>query len=230
MKYAKGSFIVVPNKEAIHGLSCGEQALFMWLCSYADEKGLCFPSRSKLGKDICASPRTVDKHMKSLCEKGLIQKTKRFSDKRRTTNLYQILLVSSQARAKNGTRVDTNFAQETEKNVAERTVSKEDNTKNTTNLNEDPLVSQLIEAFKGTNPSYYRFYTQKAQKDAAVRLIQTHGLRYLLSIVSILPKSNQIKYAPTVTTIDQLEMKLASLEAWASRRKAEAKEEAERVF
>lgn len=118
MKYEKGTFTVVPNREALRGLPAGAQALYLWLCSYADEYGECYPSRGKLAKDIGATVKTVDTHLRTLEDTGLITKTERVQDNVKQSNLYQLQLVegrvkitprreknSPRGRVKNDTRV-----------------------------------------------------------------------------------------------------------------------------
>lgn len=98
MKYAKGTFTVVPNRELLRGLPPTTQALYVWLCSYADENGECYPSRSKLAKDIGGGVRTVDTHLKKLEELGLIEKENRVKNNEKQSNLYQLLIVESSAK------------------------------------------------------------------------------------------------------------------------------------
>lgn len=90
MKYEKGSFILVPNKEVLRGKGSAVQLVFFWLCDYADKKGVCFPSRKTLSKDSSLSLPTIDRSIKELCILGLITKTKRFSENEQLSNLYQI--------------------------------------------------------------------------------------------------------------------------------------------
>ncbi len=92
MRYNKGTFIVVPNIELLNGLPTGTQAIYIWICKYADEEGICFPSRRLLATNIGCTLRTVDKHI--LEEKGLLEKTKRRKpgDIQNKSNLYQIII------------------------------------------------------------------------------------------------------------------------------------------
>lgn len=53
MKYEKGTFITVPNIQRLQELPPAAQALFMWLCAYADKDGRCYPSRAALGCRYC---------------------------------------------------------------------------------------------------------------------------------------------------------------------------------
>ena len=92
MKYEKGTFTIIPNKEVLRGKTPVLQTLFTWLCSYADEKGQCFPSRSTLASDIGVDIRTVDKYIEELISLGLIFKEKRKNRLKNLTNVYQIMI------------------------------------------------------------------------------------------------------------------------------------------
>jgi hypothetical protein len=94
MKYKKGTFVVVPNLEVLSGKPLEAQALFMWLCSYSNEDGVCFPSRKKLAQRCGFTVKTLDKYMKVLVSIGVVQKQirKKEGTKENTSNLYQILI------------------------------------------------------------------------------------------------------------------------------------------
>lgn len=95
MKYQKGSFITVPNKEALDGLMPFLQIVFLWICCYADDKGVCFPSRTTLARNSGCSLKTIDRAIEGLCNAGLLKKVKRIQDGKNLTNIYQIMLIES---------------------------------------------------------------------------------------------------------------------------------------
>lgn len=93
MKYERGSFIVVPSREKLRGMPVPAQALYMWLCAYANEEGECFPSRTKLAKDLDCSLPTVDRFTDYLMLKGLLKVEKRFTEKgENMANLYSLVI------------------------------------------------------------------------------------------------------------------------------------------
>jgi DNA-binding transcriptional MocR family regulator len=95
MKYEKGTFTTVPNKEALRGLDPQAQVLFMWLCAYADGEGVCFPSISRLAEDCGMAERTVDARIKLLESEGFIEKINRTNNGKKTSNEYQSMIVST---------------------------------------------------------------------------------------------------------------------------------------
>lgn len=94
-KYQKGTFIVVPNKEALKGAPSFVQAVFFWICSYADEEGICFPSRTSIAENAGCSVRSVDRAIELLCATGFLEKQTRkdpSNPNRNLTSLYQIMI------------------------------------------------------------------------------------------------------------------------------------------
>ena len=95
MKYEKGNFILVPNKSELKKLDAQSQVLFMWLCSFTDEKGQCYPSVNRLAECCGLSRKTIIERVKVLIDKGFITKSYRFTDNSQQSNLYQIHLLPS---------------------------------------------------------------------------------------------------------------------------------------
>lgn len=75
-------------------------------------------------------------------------------------------------------------------------------------------VNIFIELFKDINPSYARLFANKTQRASCERMLKIHGFEKLKGLVSILPKINQDKYAPVITTPLQLEDKFGQLIAY----------------
>jgi len=87
-------------------------------------------------------------------------------------------------------------------------------------LHEDIVL--LIEEFSKLNPACKRMYGNKTQRQASEDLITTYGLERILNIISkTLPKTNKIKFFPTITTPLQLRDKFISLESAIIRYKKE---------
>lgn len=95
MKYTKGTFVVVPNKEYLKGKPSEMQTLYFWICSYANEDGQCFPSRTRLAKEVGCNVRTIDKYMKVLIDEGFIIKQIRKVEggKQNLSNIYTLMLL-----------------------------------------------------------------------------------------------------------------------------------------
>lgn len=91
MKYEKGSFITVPTSSIV-GIGVGPQALYMWLCSFANNSGECFPSRSTLAERLGCSERAVDGYIDELIRLGLLIKEQRFSKNKQISNNYYLPL------------------------------------------------------------------------------------------------------------------------------------------
>lgn len=89
VRYDSGTFFQVPNKQIILGQSTKTIALYAVICSHSNNLGECWPSRSLLAKESSMSVKAVDKHMKELCDIGLIRKIKqKRADGCNMTNRY----------------------------------------------------------------------------------------------------------------------------------------------
>lgn len=108
MKYKKGTFTTIPNIQYLLGKPSEMQALYLWLCVHADEKGGCYPAKNTLGDEAGCSHNTTDKYIKQLADEGFIQITNR---KKKGTNEfmsnhYQILLLTHPPKATKPTTID----------------------------------------------------------------------------------------------------------------------------
>lgn len=94
MKYQKGTFVVVPNKEYLRGKPSELQTIFFWLCEHSDLDGICYPSRVTLAEEAGCGIKSVDKYLKELVSIGLIEKTVRQkpNSNENTSNLYQVVV------------------------------------------------------------------------------------------------------------------------------------------
>jgi hypothetical protein len=93
MKYKKDSFIVIPNKEAISGQKPDVQAVYFWICNFANKDGSCFPSVATLSKNSGVSRRRIFQCIQELETIGVITKETRKKGKENLTNVYQIMIV-----------------------------------------------------------------------------------------------------------------------------------------
>ena len=95
MKYSKGTFVVIPNKDYLKGMKPQVQTTFFWICEHSDENGICYPSRNKLAKEVGVGIKIIDRALKELEDKNLIKKTtrKKENSKENMSNLYQIMIL-----------------------------------------------------------------------------------------------------------------------------------------
>lgn len=93
MRYIKGDYFIVPNRQALRGLNCRDQATFVALCSMADEEGVCWPSFQHIADTAGMSRTSAVESIKVLEDAGFIERTKRGrKDGSQTSNEYQICL------------------------------------------------------------------------------------------------------------------------------------------
>ncbi len=72
-------------------------------------------------------------------------------------------------------------------------------------------IDKLIDLFKEVNPAHYRLFGNKTQRKALEDLVKKWGREKVEQTIKLLPQTNQMKYAPTITTPIQLADKLGSL-------------------
>lgn len=209
--YEKGSFITVPNKKVLRGLHPTAQAIYMWLCNYANEDGNCFPSRKTLSKDAKCSVKTVDNMMKLLVEKGLVTVEHR-SDERgdQGTNLYTLPLgVAYDVREGREPGALGGSVRRTHRTQSNRELNPI-NSSSAKRAGKSPVSfssegAQILKAFESVDPKNARMYSNRTQRSAADQLIAYYGLEAVLAIIPALPKINLEPYlSKTYTPYDLL--------------------------
>ena len=78
------------------GLERRELCVCFYLCNCADKDGICYPGKKKIGKATGLSLVTIQRAIKGLKNKKVIEYTVQFKEtangyRRQTTNLYRIL-------------------------------------------------------------------------------------------------------------------------------------------
>jgi len=72
-------------------------------------------------------------------------------------------------------------------------------------------INTLIDKFKPINPSCYKLFPNKGQRNALDRMIKKHGFEELSKLLDALPDILSKKYSPNITTPVALENKLGDL-------------------
>ena len=107
VRFRKGTFITIPNKDHLHLLTATEIVVYLWLNSYSSKSGTCYPSRSliaekiksnKSGDDNYISVKTVDRAIKSLEKFGFIKTIRNRKTKKGklTSNIYYMMLLTTE--------------------------------------------------------------------------------------------------------------------------------------
>jgi hypothetical protein len=95
-KYAKQTFITIPNKDTLQTVGGYAQAVYLWMCSMQNDRGECYPSYSKLGELTGFGRTTVVQAVKTLIEAGILRKTNRTKSKEKLTNLYEVMIIDTE--------------------------------------------------------------------------------------------------------------------------------------
>lgn len=85
----------------------------------------------------------------------------------------------------------------------------------------NPLGSEIIKAFEEVDPKNKTYYANKTQRAAADHLISEYGLEAVLKRIGVLPKTNKIKYFPTINSPNDLKEKWVKLQDAVSKMREE---------
>jgi len=203
-------------------------AVYVSLCRHADNEQKCFPAQKTIAEETKLGERTVRNIIRELEKYKIIETTKeRNSRGQWLNNVYWLLDKSEWIYPPEATSADgkpeakNDISRGKKRHIQRQPVPLNNTNRNNTNNNIilhtkqsfDDLNS-LIYLFKNVNPSYKQLFKRKTERNALERLIKEHGVDKITKIIKILPKSNQIKYAPIITTPIQLENKLGVLLAF----------------
>lgn len=234
MKYKKGEFITVPNIHQLTSVSATAQALFLWLCSYADEEGICFPSRTTLASNLNCSVRTVDSYLAELVDFGFLQKEERYSNNKQTSNKYQILLLEGckkqhppradsaptpvQKTAHRTKPILTKPNELAEHSSEEYQVVKEPQEERGP-LRKRKVTTEMEQVFKlFSNPDRITWRLREIERISAQALFDTYGLEVLKRRINRIEKEQKDadQYQPLIVTPSQLLAKMPSMERYLS--------------
>lgn len=93
MKYAPGTFCVVPIQNCL-GWEPAEQTLYMWLCFHANhESGECFPSHQRLADECGLSLSSIKRVLNKLVKRGVLKIDIQYhGNGSQTSNLYHVFI------------------------------------------------------------------------------------------------------------------------------------------
>lgn len=240
----KKYFSIIPHYITNHSTHY-EQALYLVMKRLAGEEGTCWASAKQLAKRMRVSKSTVLKYRKKLLERGWIKKIgeKKVGQTKQLAHEFEIVdlweknseYIENEIKRSSGDPFKSERgrqgSQERSSGKQERSSSepKEETAKNKQSRKKSleksldfsgEKINKMMKLFKGINPTINSLFANKTQREALSRLLQQLGEEGLSRIVSeILPRTNQQKYAPTITTPLQLEKKLGQLAAFLQRQK-----------
>lgn len=107
------------------------------------------------------------------------------------------------------------YTKENNKNNKHMLERKKGPAKSKTNLSSKTYndVYKIVDAFEPVNAHWESLHENKKQYDASMRMLNIHGLPYILKVIKELPETNDRQFFPKIYTPVQLEEKW---EAWHS--------------
>lgn len=213
-------------------------AVYVSLCRHSDNEQKCFPSQETIAREIGSSERSVREYLKKLESLNIIVSMKeRKSDGSWLNNVYYLLDKTEwtqpeaggsdgQPEANDDTARGRRFRSQRQEVPTNNTNINNTNKKNTNNtaiqgIAEKKLIDNFINLFKDINPSYKKFFANKTQRKAMNNLLDIHGEEKLVKIIGLLSKTNEMNYAPVITSPFELEKKMASLISFVKRNNTE---------
>lgn len=180
--------------------------------------GKCFASNLTLAKVIGATnSKSVTNSLRRLEENGYIKCIYKDINKRHRKQI--VCSIHRLHKKKSHPQMEPEPS--TDGTVSTPEPSTDGQNKNNTYKEQKKNIGEVILLFRDVNPSYENFYRNKTERGAVERLLIVHGFEKLAQVIRILPKTNTMKYVPTITSPYQLEAKWSQLEAALRRKKAE---------
>jgi predicted transcriptional regulator len=205
-------------------------SVYVCLCRHVDKDQKCWPSQQQMAEELGISDTTIREAIKVLEFFRFIQKQRigkgcnnRYwlLDKKHWRKDFEVIIKSLCSPEHKEFMVTTQTL--LVKNIkslcsnSKETHIKETHSKDiiitdtSTNEKNGSTINSIISLFKEVNPSYQNFFARKYQRSAVERMLKSIGEEKLKQLIKFLPQTNQMDYAPTITSPFQLEEKMASL-------------------
>ncbi len=239
----KEYFTIIPNYILNHS-TLWDREVYIQMKRITGEKGTCWTSRNTLAKQCGISVNRLQKSIKYLVDhkwieflgkktvntKGGIQEVNEY----RVCNLWD--LNNSFYKNKGGSSkvppLSKGGSRDYERGVTETAKGGHQVTSNKNHINKNHInniaeinsadIPKVIKAFETINPASSKFYGNKTQREACQFLIDTYGLDRVIAVIEkTLPRTNGMKYFPTIISPVQLQDKWAVLESAIIKHKSE---------
>jgi len=236
-------FTIIPNYVLNHS-TMWDREVYVQMKRIAGEQGICWTSQKTLAKQCGMSINRLKKSIKYLLEHTWIKDygTKKVGTRGGSQEVNQYKIVDLWRtniefyQIKGVSPNDTPISKTTQRGItADAKGLSPGDDKEEPLLNKNPIIlasqsdaepklNDLIELFKNVNPSYDRIYANTTQRSALERMVKKHGADKIKWVIEKLPITNKTKYAPTITTPYQLELKLGDIIVFFQKKKAESEQ------
>jgi hypothetical protein len=230
-RYIKGTFTSVPNKHALRGQPASVQAVYFWICDYANDNGICYPSLKRLQADTSQSRSTILRSIQALVNLKILKKKAQFTEAGdKDVNLYQIMIVDV---VKGGVMSEPPsvmselgvVSQLDQGGVTDGHRTKPIRTKpinNSTNVElAKPGNSEINECFSYWNEQLgYALQSKvRANRYACSNLLKRHGLAGVRRLVDGVKVAQADQYAPRIADYCDLQSKFNQLISWCQKQR-----------
>lgn len=194
-----------------------EDKKFMWNNgTIVIHEGSLVTGRDKLSKLTGVSSSTIERVLQFLENEHQIEQQK-------TTKYRVITIINWKEYQTSDNKTDNKRTTNGQQTDTYKNVRRKEG-KNTEQKAPEPGAEDIpviIDSFKEVNPSYSKFFGNTTQRSAVQRLLGLHGKDQLIKVISMLPKTNSMRFFPSITSPVQLEDKWAALKTAYERKKDE---------
>lgn len=220
------------HDENLQKIDCLVLGTIYWYERLKD--GICKASNDSIARVVGAKKSNVISNSIKVLERGGYIKCFYKDDKKRNRLKISCIIhrciegsKSSHPQMIRESSTDDTFESSTDeqnKNIVEENKNK-NNTPSQSSVKFTKLGESILKEFEALNPSCKMYYNRPNQRQACDDLIATYGFdRVKIIIEKTLPKTNTMKFFPSITTPLQLWEKWSSLESKVHQHQSEQKE------
>lgn len=230
-------FTIIPNYILNHS-TLWDREVYIQMKRITGEDGTCWTSQSTLSKQCGISVNRLKKSIRYLVEHGWIKQIGKKEvitkggvqevNEYRVADLWKtnIDFYESKGVSHENTPLPKGVSRKQQRGITDEPQGVSPGDDKEEPIQEEPSnkiqqrqdvadeINPIIELFKPINPSYAKLFANTTQRAAVKRLLQTVGRGTLEEALAIIPITNGMQYAPTITTPLQLEDKISQLQSF----------------
>lgn len=223
MKFKRGEFTIVPNREARRGLKPAQQVVFMWLSDHSDDNNECYPSRRTLAAECGMSVRGLVNACDELEKMGLITRKSRYNRNTQQTNLYTINILEP-SESVTDDPVQTVHPPVQDLHAPVHDVHTELNPSNSNQLTKSTNVDLAEAHGKAEINELFEYWEQTTgigitsrvlnNRRACYNLLRRHGVDGVRRLIDGVARAQGDRFAPRIASFESLQQKLPELLVW----------------
>ena len=204
--------------------------IIYWFTKLKNEK--CIASNKTLAELVKTTPATIQNSLTKLEEKRFILRKFKDPAKKHRTEIIPLVVFSRVSPTSDTDNLvsptndtisltnDTGYhSQMTRRRIYNKKSKEEAETSSA-----GTLSSEVIKLMEAVDPKNKTYYANKTQRASAEFLVSQYGLGEVSKVIAVLPKTNKIKFFPTITSPYDLKEKWVKLRDELQKKKQELQE------